>query len=190
MPSGTEKVQLPWLRPGSLWGVTYCDPEAPLGSGRNQHCKVAPLLTCSAAPLTLPVFPGNHSINLCTLNPHLRICFWGTSSKTLFYSSWSEIIGSFPPWSSTCLLQISVGFGHTSYIAWPKSPCLFQQADQHCESVQLTHSVCWPSEVAEADSQEPVCLPVVLGSQSSSFVCNCIGGGVKSRLKTQKSRCR
>lgn len=155
MPNGPEEAQLFWLWPGSLWGVAYCNPEALVGSGRNQHCRVSPLLTHSATPLTLPVFPGNHSINLCALNLHLKICFWWTSSKILVYSSCSEIIGSFSPRSSTCLLQISVGFGHTSYLAWPKSSCLFWQADQHCESLQLIHSV-WTSEVAEADSQEPM----------------------------------
>ena len=68
-------------------------PEPQVGRGRSQGHKALPgllpveLLPCPAAPVSLTCFSWeSFFLQSLSMNPHLRVSFWGTSSKILVYS--------------------------------------------------------------------------------------------------------
>lgn len=85
--------------------------------------------------------------SLC-LNPHLKSASRKTHLRHWFTAAAQRNVGSLPPRSSIYLSASGISgiWEHISPGMAPAPLFLFLQARLVCESVQLTHSVCCPSE--------------------------------------------
>lgn len=84
-----------WLTPGlvnseAVFCVLYWFPEFPSGLSSScpqhtwlyNHPLLASFPSLSHLSAPLPAFPALHKINCLYLNTHVKVCFWGTQTKT------------------------------------------------------------------------------------------------------------
>ena len=209
-PMGQKNAQLPWLGLDGPRNVTSCTWA--LGGSRLEQWLqglawfapywTAPLRTVPlppptpcclpAAPVSLTCFPWKSFFHKSLyMKPHLRVCFWGTSSKTLVYSWCAKKLASFPPWSSICLLQVTVGFGNSITQSGPSAPLPFPEGRPASRVYPADlFSVCCPSEPGWGWFWEPMCLLRSLGVKIQAFVCWSIYAGIDTSNLRLRERSR